>query len=243
MNTIIETRNVNKTYHKGRNKIEAVRDVSISIEKGSSIAIIGPSGAGKSTLLHMLGGLDRPSKGSIHFDGDNLYKFGDRERSGLRNERIGFIFQFYNLLPDFNVLENVIMPRLISKGRIRAGNDIKNRALALLKKMDMLDRLEHRPAELSGGEAQRVAIARALINDPDILLCDEPTGNLDSAMGKEIYDILYGIGRERKMSIVIVTHHENRSFSYDKIYYMNDGQVLDRRYYNGTLSLLERKVC
>ncbi len=225
MDTIVEAINLSKTFYQGRNKIEAVKEVNLTIEKGTSIAIIGPSGAGKSTLLHTLGGLDTPTSGSIIFKERDLYKLSDRERARLRNKKIGFVFQFYHLLPEFTVLENVIMPALIGRAIRDTRYAIQKRAELLLGRMDLSHRLNHKPRELSGGEAQRVAIARALINEPDILICDEPTGNLDSGMGEQIYGIIYRASKERKMSLVIVTHREHPDFGFDKTYYIKDGRM------------------
>ncbi|MCK4462768.1 MAG: ABC transporter ATP-binding protein [Candidatus Omnitrophica bacterium] len=222
---VIKTRNLSKTFYQGKNKIEAVKEVNLDIEKRATIAIIGPSGAGKSTLLHMLGGLDTPTSGSVIFKERDLYKLSDREKARLRNKKIGFVFQFYHLLPEFTVLENVIMPALIGHAIRDTRYAIRKRAEMLLGRMDLSHRLNHKPRELSGGEAQRVAIARALINEPDILLCDEPTGNLDSNMGEQIYGIIYRISKEREMSLVIVTHQQHPDFGFDKTYYIKDGRL------------------
>lgn len=227
MNNLLRTVNLSKSYTRGRNVVRAVQGVDITIEKGECVAIIGPSGAGKSTLLHMMGGLDRPSSGAVLFEGKDLYRLNDGERSRLRNKRIGFVFQFYNLLSDFTVLENVIMPVLIGGGFAGNKHDMRNRAVSLLKRMELGSRLIHRPSELSGGEAQRVAIARALINEPDVILCDEPTGNLDSHMGAQIYDIIYTISKEKNMSVIIVTHREHDSFQFDRTYFIKDGLMGD----------------
>jgi lipoprotein-releasing system ATP-binding protein len=223
MNKIIVTKNLSKSYFQGRIKIEAVKDVNLTIEKGECVAIIGPSGAGKSTLLHMIGSLDTPTHGSVLFENVNVYKLNDYGRSKLRNTKIGFVFQFYNLLAEFTVLENVIMPALIKKEPCAAKRDISKKAGDILGRMGLGHRLNHRPAELSGGEAQRVAIARALVNEPDLILCDEPTGNLDSSMSAEIYGIIYTISKERNMTVVIVTHHDYKYNRFDKAYCMRDG--------------------
>ncbi len=228
MSNIIEAKNLSKVFYQGKNVVEAVRRVDLNIEKETRIAIIGPSGAGKSTLLHMLGGLDTPTSGSVIFNERDLYKLNDRERARLRNKKIGFVFQFYHLLPEFTVLENVIMPALIGSRGQGSRAKVRKRAELLLGRMDLSHRLNHKPRELSGGEAQRVAIARALINEPDILLCDEPTGNLDSNMGEQIYGMIYQISKENNMSLVVVTHREHNLFEFDKTYYIKDGKMSER---------------
>ncbi|MFH1380570.1 MAG: ABC transporter ATP-binding protein, partial [Candidatus Omnitrophota bacterium] len=170
--------NLSKVYFQGKTKIEAVKKADIIISKNETTLITGPSGAGKSTLLHLLGGLDKPTGGNIIFDGLDFYKLSDSARSRIRNKKVGFVFQFYYLLPEFSVLENVILPALMKKGDEK--ESIKNitlRAKNLLETVGLTHRIQHRPQELSGGESQRAAIARALINSPEILLCDEPTGN------------------------------------------------------------------
>lgn len=225
MDEVIRTIDLDKIYVQGKARIEAVKDVNLTIAKGQSTVIVGPSGAGKSTLLHMMGGLYRPTKGKVLFNGRDIYKMGDRERSRLRNEKIGFIFQFYNLLPEFTVLENVLLPSLMNRTRRFSKEKAKEKALALLASMGMIERIRHKPRQLSGGEAQRTAIARALVNEPDILFCDEPTGNLDSGMGEEIYGIIYSLSKENSMAIVVVTHHLQKWQSFDHKYYMHDGEI------------------
>jgi len=222
---MLKTINLSKIFYQGKNRIDALKDVNLCIEKGKRIAIIGPSGAGKSTLIHILGGLDTPSSGEVLFNGEDIYALSDRKRASLRNKKIGFVFQFYYLLPELTVLENVMMPGLIGYEGRRAREEGRKRAASLLGRMDLSHRLNHKPREISGGEAQRVAIARALINEPEIIFCDEPTGNLDSAMGSQIYDILYEISRERNMCLVIVTHNQREDFEFDKTYVIQDGEI------------------
>lgn len=222
---LLSAKNLSKEFCLGKSAIKAVKSVSLDIEKGSRTAITGPSGAGKSTLLHMLGGLDTPTEGSVIFSGRDIYRLGDRERSGIRNKKIGFVFQFYHLLPEFTVLENVIMPGIIRGKGSGSRVKVKQKAELLLGRMDLGHRIKHTPRELSGGEAQRVSIARALINDPDLLLCDEPTGNLDSAMGSQIYGILFEIAREKNMSMVVVTHQENNISRFDSVFHIKDGEL------------------
>jgi lipoprotein-releasing system ATP-binding protein len=219
---ILVTYQASKAYRDGAREVVAVDGVDVTIRRGSSTAILGPSGAGKSTLLHMLGCLDNPTSGSVLLDGLEVYKFSDKERSRIRNKRIGFIFQFYHLLPEFTALENVMMPAMI-KGR---GKGIKQRAGEILRSVGLEARMGHRPGELSGGESQRVAIARALINEPDVLLCDEPTGNLDSKTSESIYEILFGLKARSNTALVIVTHDERISERTDSVIRLKDGRVV-----------------
>ncbi|MFH1790528.1 MAG: ABC transporter ATP-binding protein [Candidatus Omnitrophota bacterium] len=223
MDILIEARGIEKTYRKGKVRIDAVRRADLDIARGECVAVIGPSGAGKSTLLHMIGGLDTPTRGSVFFEGRRVYGMGDGERSRFRNRKVGFVFQFYNLLPEFTVLENTMMPLLMGGSRGMSRMAMRAKAGDLLSRMGLDSRLGHRPGELSGGEAQRVAIARALVMGPDILLCDEPTGNLDSSMGRQIYDIIESISEENRMSVVVVTHRQDKESFFDKVYYMKDG--------------------
>ncbi len=221
---MIKAEKVSKIYYQGKTEIGAVRDADISIKKEESVIITGPSGAGKSTLLHLLGGLDKPDSGKVLFDGKDFYALSDRERSAVRNERAGFVFQLYHLLPEFTALENVMLPALIGGGsKFRRKKDIKKRALEILDRVGLSDRAKHRPAELSGGESQRAAIARALINFPEVLFCDEPTGNLDSRRGKEIIEYIWALKKSEKMALVIVTHDEKFENRFDKRFKIKDG--------------------
>ena len=220
---MIKTENINKVFKKGKNRIYAVRDAGISIGRGERVFIHGPSGAGKSTLLQVLGGLNRPTSGKVVFDNKDLYGISDARRSKIRNISFGFIFQFYYLLPELNVIENIMMP-----GRIKGGistKDLNKKASDLLSVVEMSDRKKHKPGELSGGEAQRVAIARALVNSPDVLFCDEPTGNLDSKLKKEINELIYYISSLNSMSVVMVSHEDMDMKFFDKEYLMVDGSI------------------
>jgi ABC-type lipoprotein export system ATPase subunit len=213
--------NVNMIFRQGSKPVHAVKEASIRVEKGERVYIHGPSGAGKSTLLHIMGGLCRPTKGKITVDGKSVYNMGDRKRSRVRNRRFGFIFQFYHLLPELNVLENVMLPGRIKGGR--SVSEIKAAAEDLIDVVGMTARLKHRPGKLSGGEVQRAAIARALINEPEVLFCDEPTGNLDSAMSVEIYDLIKKLSQVRHMSVMLVSHQEVEKGFFDSEYFMRDG--------------------
>jgi len=219
--------NIHKTYKDGKRELHVLKGVSLELRKDEIIAIVGPSGAGKSTLLHILGGIDRPSSGRVFLDNSDFYSLDDVKRARFRNQKIGFVFQFYHLLPEFTALENVILPALI-KGQEAGGRKqgIRNKAEILLEDVGLGKRMHHRPGELSGGEQQRVAIARALVNNPKVLLCDEPTGNLDSEMGQEILNILFSLNKKHKTAIVIVTHDKEIARKAHKIIEMKDGRIL-----------------
>ena len=220
---MLRCENVDKVFRQGVKPVKAVSGASLTIDPGERVYIHGPSGAGKSTLLHILGGLSRPTKGKVFVGKEDVYGMSDRKRSALRNRRFGFIFQFYHLLPELTVLENVIMPAMIKFGRADAV--IRGKAEGLIDAVGMTARIKHRPGKLSGGEIQRCAIARALINEPEILFCDEPTGNLDSAMREEIYGIIKKLSEVRKMGVVLVSHQEVEKGFFDAEYFMKDGSV------------------
>ena len=217
-------KNIYKLYKYGSKDVRAVNGIDLEVNRGKSLAIVGPSGAGKSTLLHMLGGLDKPSSGKIIMDGLDIYKLPDRERARIRNRRIGFIFQFYNLLPEFTALENVMLPAMMQGNAVRSTQyAVRGRAKDLLRSLGLEDRMNHRPAELSGGESQRVAIARAIINEPEVLLCDEPTGNLDSKTSRSIYELLFNL---KNTALVIVTHDEDVSAFVSHTIRIKDGRIV-----------------
>ncbi|MEI6134370.1 MAG: ABC transporter ATP-binding protein [Desulfomonile sp.] len=203
---IYQVSDLRKVYHHPVRKLEVLKGVNLMVRHGESVAVTGPSGVGKTTLLHVLGLLDEPTSGTIFLDGVNVGDLGELEKCRIRNRRVGFVFQFFQLLPEFTALENVLMP-----GQI-AGLDIKelrSKAEQLIQDVGLTDRMYHRPGELSGGEQQRVAIARALIMDPDVILADEPTGNLDPETGAEIENILRNLNLERNTSLIVVTHKES----------------------------------
>jgi lipoprotein-releasing system ATP-binding protein len=222
---LLKAENVFKRYKDAGISLDAVNDVSMSVKKAEILALIGPSGAGKSTLLHMLGGLDRPSQGKIFFDSVNLYGIGDKERSFLRNSRIGFVFQFYHLLNEFTSLENVIMPAMLFCRDKALKKEIETRGLRLMDAVGVMGRSGHKPSQLSGGEAQRVSIARALINKPDVVLCDEPTGNLDSENADNVLKLIRSLNASFKQAFLVVTHNEHVSDFADRVLHMEDGRL------------------
>jgi len=224
---VLEVKGIHKSYSNGNKGLKVLKGIDVKIAKGTFSAIVGPSGAGKSTLLHILGGLDAPTSGSVFFEGKDLYRLGDNALCRLRNKQMGFVFQFYHLLPEFNTLENVALPGLIGRGAALKGAGVKDKARGLLKKVGLSERCGHFPSQLSGGEKQRVAIARALINEPDLLLCDEPTGNLDSKMGSDIVGLIRELSLANGMTVVIVTHNMDLAKIADKVYSLKDG-VLEK---------------
>lgn len=224
--SILTARNIHKKYQQGASSLHILKGVDLDIYAGDVLALVGPSGAGKSTLLHILGGLDTPTQGDVILDGKNVYTLNDIELSRIRNIQIGFVFQFYHLLPEFTALENVAMPALITNGNHKS-DLILARSRELLAKVGLKDRVTHRPQELSGGEQQRVAIARALVNKPKIVLCDEPTGNLDSKSGDAIIDLLLELNKIEQQTLVIVTHDEKIAVKSGKIIHITDGKLKD----------------
>jgi len=223
---MLEAKNVSKVYFDGAKELTVLRGVSLKIIQGEFLSIVGPSGAGKSTLLHILGGLDDPTDGAVYFDDLCYSAMADKERSLIRNRRLGFVFQFYHLLREFSALENVILPALLNKENFKSDKAIKDRAKELLDFLGLSARLGHKPSELSGGEQQRVAIARALINRPEILFCDEPTGNLDSQAGRQIRDMLFKLNADKKTTIVVVTHSKDLAQGSKRVLSILDGRIV-----------------
>lgn len=222
---LLQAENLHKIYDKQGTEVRAVNGVSITVRRGEILVIAGPSGAGKSTLLHLLGGLDKPTRGTVRIDGIDIYNIPDDKLAQIRNKKIGFVFQFYHLLPEFSILENVMLPALIKKRSLRVRKEAKEKAAGLLEAVGLIYRMNHKPGELSGGEAQRVAIARALINDPYIVFCDEPTGNLDSKTSGEINNLICTLNREKYISFVIVTHGLSLAERAAKILHIRDGKL------------------
>ncbi len=222
---LLEATNIHKIYKQAENTLHILKGINLSIVEGEVFSIVGPSGAGKSTLLHILGGLDNPTDGLVKIDTEDIYQLSDAKRAKLRNTKLGFVFQFYHLLPEFTVLENVLLPVLIGDKKATLKQS-EVEAIDLLSKVGLDKRINHRPYQLSGGEQQRVAIARALINNPKIVLCDEPTGNLDSETGKGIIDLLMSLNKKHNQTLVIVTHDESIAKISQKVIYMRDGKLV-----------------
>ncbi len=219
---LIIARGLGRTYRMGKRNLEVLRGVDLSVARGEFVALRGASGAGKSTLLHLLGGLDKPDAGEISFAGKNLATLPAAKLAELRNWKVGFIFQAYHLLPELSALENVCLPARV--GRVSA-NEAAKHGRELLARVGLAERMEHRPYELSGGEQQRVAIARALINSPELILADEPTGNLDSHTGGEIIDLLCALRDERQTTLIIATHDAKVAARAPKVVQLVDGQI------------------
>ncbi|MBC7225782.1 MAG: ABC transporter ATP-binding protein [Thermoflexales bacterium] len=228
---IIQTENLTKIYGTGETAVVALDHINMAVEKGEFLAVMGPSGCGKSTLLHLVGGLDRPTEGRVLLDGRDLTALEDDNLAALRRRRIGFVFQFYNLIPVLTALENAALPLLLDGVRPAEAH---RHAAEWLQRLGMGDRLHHRPDQLSGGQQQRVAIARALVAEPDLILADEPTGNLDSRAGDEIAALLRRISSEWGRTILLVTHDPRIAAHADRILFMKDGRIIDETRLAGT---------
>lgn len=225
-NTILKVACITKSFQNTKkNKLQVLRNIDLNIEENKISVIIGSSGAGKSTLLHIISGLDRPDSGEVIFGGTNIFSFSEDKLAKFRNNNIGFVFQFHHLLPEFTALENVIIPQLI-KGE--SFHKAETRSLELLNDLGMAGRVEHKPAELSGGEQQRVAIARALANDPAVIFADEPTGNLDSENSRLIHTLLYELRDKYQKTFVIVTHNPEMVNLADRIFEIKDGTIITK---------------
>jgi lipoprotein-releasing system ATP-binding protein len=222
MNNLVVTQKVGKAYPLPKGMFRVFEGLDFVLERGDLVAVMGASGVGKTTFLNLLGALDHPTEGTILFDGEDIQSKGEREKARLRNEKIGFVFQFYHLLPEFTALENVCLPLLI-RGLER--RDAAERASALLKEVFLEDKAHQKPSRLSGGEQQRVAIARALVNDPHLLLADEPTGNLDWKSGEAIMGLIHDLHVRKGLSSIVVTHNEKIAAFCRKVYVMEAGRL------------------
>jgi lipoprotein-releasing system ATP-binding protein len=224
-NFVLEARHIYKTFNDGKNHVEVIKDLSLGVKPGEFVSIVGSSGSGKSTLLHVLGGLDCPTSGEVYLQGKRFDTLGEAERGFLRNEHLGFVYQFHHLLPEFTALENVAMPLMLRQGA--SYKKVKQQAEYLLERVGLSHRLSHQPGELSGGERQRVAMARALVAKPALMLADEPTGNLDRKTAVKIFELLTDLRQEFNMAMLIVTHDEELAKTADSILHMQDGVWVD----------------
>jgi len=229
---LLTAQGLHKSYRLGKVNVPVLRGASIAVDRGEWVAVLGASGSGKSTLLHLLGALDRPDNGAgvVQFGDQVITNLSEKERNRYRNRSVGFVFQFYHLLPELNIIENVAITAMVRYGHLgfaQRKSDVYDRARELLSAFGMEHRLRHRPNELSGGERQRVAIARALINDPPLVLADEPTGNLDSKMGSQILDVIEKLHRERTQTMVMVTHDASIASRADRIVRLENGAIVN----------------
>lgn len=222
MSEFLQVRDLRKSFRMGAEELHILKGVNLTVRRGEFLSIAGPSGVGKSTLLHILGGLDRPTAGEVYYAGVEISRLPEGELAAFRNQTVGFVFQFHHLLPEFTALENTMMPALIGRQPLARAQEA---AKGILQRVGLAERLTHRPGELSGGEQQRVAIARALALSPDVLLADEPTGNLDSKTGEAIFDLLRELNQEQGLTVVLVTHNEWFARRTDRLLRMADGQL------------------
>ena len=224
---LVQVDNLQRSFQMGNQTVHVLNGITMTIERGEMVAIIGASGAGKSTLLHILGTLDRPTKGDVLFEGNNMFEASETALAAFRNQRIGFVFQFHHLLPEFTALENAYMPALIQKIPTHVAIEA---ATALLSDVGLSHRLHHKPGELSGGEQQRVAVARALIRQPNLVLADEPTGNLDTHAGEDLFNLLRQLNEKHGTAFILVTHNEKLSHQTDRLIHLQDGKIIEDRY-------------
>lgn len=222
INHIVRADQLKKSYQMAKGELPVLKGITLEIASGEILSIVGPSGVGKSTLLHVLGALDRPSSGKVVIDGIAAHELSEEKMAQFRNEKIGFVFQFHHLLPEFTALENVLMPALIAG---RSIGQSKGKGEELLQSVGLMDRMNHRPNELSGGEQQRVAVARALMNSPKLILADEPSGNLDRESAEKLHDLLFRLCDEKKQTFVIVTHNEQLAARSHRTIKMFDGKI------------------
>lgn len=224
-NPLISLKGIHKSYIMGGGELEVLKDVDLDLTPGAILAIVGASGAGKSTLLHIIGALDRPTRGQYLYKGRDVFRYSEGQLARFRNQSIGFVFQFHHLLPEFSALENTMIPLMIFGKRDK--REVMEKARSLLIEVGLGDRESHKPSELSGGEQQRVAIARALANDPELLLADEPTGNLDTKTSNIVFDLMIKLNHQRGMSMILVTHNMELAKRTDLRFKLRDGAILD----------------
>lgn len=222
---ILKVENLSKIYGTGENRVEALKDINLSVNKGEFVAIVGASGSGKSTLLHLLGGLDRPTSGQVIVDGEDIYRYQEERLAIFRRRKIGFVFQFFNLIPVLDVEENIALPALLDHEQVD-----KAYLAEIIKLLGLEDRKHHLPSELSGGQQQRVSIGRALLNKPSIVLADEPTGNLDSTTSKEVIELLKFTAKKYSQTLILITHDFNIAATADRVVTIQDGAIIADKY-------------
>jgi len=219
---VLKAEGIWRSFQTGAGTLDVLKGVDLEIYQGEVVAIVGPSGSGKSTLLNILGGLDRPSQGSVRLDSIDVFSLNDKELAGFRNRTISFIFQFHHLLPEFSALENVMLPGYIARENLKT---TKDKALKMLDEVGLSERVEHKPGELSGGEQQRVAVARALINEPTIIFADEPSGNLDKNMAESLHNLITGLNRNKEQTFIIATHNFELAQRAQRILRLEGGKI------------------
>ena len=218
----LEVNDVYKSFQLGSQTVNVLNGINLTLQRGEMLAMIGASGAGKSTILHILGTLNQPTQGTVLYEGQDVFRLSENDLANFRNRRIGFVFQFHHLLPEFTALENTYLPALIQK---RPKQEMMQESTSLLEEVGLGHRLHHKPGELSGGEQQRVALARALIQNPDLVLADEPTGNLDARTGETVFELLHELNQKRNTAFIIVTHNERLYEQTDRLVHMVDGRI------------------
>ncbi len=223
---MLKIENIFRSYTDTQKRVDVLKGISLKVAAGETVAIVGPSGAGKSTLLHIAGGLDHPNEGKVLLNDQDVYRMSDAERSRMRNITVGFVFQFYHLLPDLTALENVMLPLMVGENLGSKTQAIEEKAIRRLQAVGLGERMDHKPNQLSGGEQQRTAVARALINDPALLLCDEPTGNLDSASGNAVMELLFTLNESERRTLVIVTHDVLLASRASRTVHIKDGILI-----------------